>query len=151
MTLPKPRLLPIAIPTVLLADLVLLVVLCFVFTTTDEADRSPVELPAAPAIAVAEIGSPCAVLDRRVEAGGKVRLRFGFTDGVAAARDVGSVEGLFAPVAEVAARNPERTFVVKAGAETRWADVDRTVEVLRAAGARKVVFWTREPQAEGTR
>jgi biopolymer transport protein ExbD len=70
---------------------------------------------------------------------------------VSPASETETAEALFEPAAAVAARDPERTFVVKADAEARWADVDRTVEVLRAAGARKIVFWTREPQAEGAR
>ncbi|HEX6849770.1 MAG TPA: biopolymer transporter ExbD [Candidatus Polarisedimenticolaceae bacterium] len=147
MTLPKPRPLPVAIPTVLLADLVLLVVLFFVFTTTDDVDGSRVLLPEAPASAVAELGSARAVLERRAEPGGRVRWIWSFSDGEHRRTEVDAVEGLFAPVAAVAAKDPGRTFVIKADAEAHWSDVDRTVEVLRGAGARNLVFWTREPQA----
>lgn len=151
MTLPKPQPLPVAIPTVLLADLVLLAALVFVFTTTEGDDRASIDLPAAPASTVAEPGSARAVLERHVDAGGRVRWRWSFSDGVAPAREADSAEALFDPAAAVAAREPGKTFVVKADAEASWADVDRTVEVLRAAGARNVVFWAREPQTEGAR
>lgn len=151
MTLPKPRPIPVAIPTVLLADLSLLVVLFFVFTTTDDVDGTRVALPEAPASAVAELGSARAVIERRAEPGGRVRWIWSFSDGESRRTTVESAEELFAPVAAVAAKDPGRTFVVKADAEAHWSDVDRTVEVLRGAGARNIVFWTREPAAEAAR
>ena len=151
MHLPKPRPLPVAIPTILLADLVLLAVLVFVFTTTDDAAGAPTGLPTVAASTVAELGSARAVLERRVDAGGMVRWRWRFSDGIAPASEAESADALFGPASVVASRDPDRTFVVKADADARWADVDRTVEVLRAAGARNVVFWTREPIAEGSR
>lgn len=144
MVLPKPRAIPPTIPAAALADLVLLSVFFFAITTGFETDGRRVSLPASPAASVAEVGSARAIVERTMEPGGREVLRWRFSDGGETPREVLGPQDFYLPASHVAERDPERTFVVQADAGVRWADVDRVVEMLRLAGARNVVYRTRE-------
>ena len=152
MRLPRPRRIPLALPGPALADIALLLVLFFVLTTTYDTDRTAVFLPwSGSASAVAELGSACVVVHRDVDVGGRESVRWRFSDGLEMSREI-APEALFFEASRVADRSPDKTFVVKAGADVRWAIVDEVLDTLRNAGARDIVLWTRgaEP-GEATR
>lgn len=141
MRLPRPDRIPLAVPGPALAGVAVLVALV-VLTTTYDTDRSPVVLPRAPTMsAVAELGAACVVVQRDVDLGGRESVRWRFSDGREMSRPI-EPESLFFEASRVADRAPDRTFVVKADADLRWAVVDDVIETLRNAGARDVVLWT---------
>lgn len=144
MRLPRARPIPVTIPAVALADLTLLLVLGFVLTTTYDADRLRIELPVSASPVAAELGSPCVVLahsDRGGLPGDDLRVRW--YDGRSPTRELGGKSEIWLEASRVADREPDATFVLKAESTVRWSDVDEVLEMLREAGARHVLLWTR--------
>jgi biopolymer transport protein ExbD len=139
----------VTIPAAALADLALLLVLYFVLTTTYDADRLRIEIPISDTSTAAEIGSPCVVVAKGDRNGGAEGLRYRWYDGRSAARELANAEDLWLEVSRVADREPEATLVVKAEAALRWSQVDEVLELMRDAGARRVVLWTRPELAGG--
>ncbi len=150
MRLPRARPIPVTIPATALADLALLLVLYFVLTTTYDADRFRIEIPVSDTATAAEIGSPCVVVARSDDrSGAPDALRYRWYDGRSAARPLGGAEDLWLEVSRVADREPEATLVVKAEATVRWSEVDEVLDLMRDAGARRVLLWTRPTPAGG--
>lgn len=142
MRLPRPRSIPVTIPATALADLALLLVLYFVLTTTYDADRLRLQLPASPSEAAAEIGTPCVVVARPTDPslGG---FRYRWFDGSSSTREVRDSEELWLEVSRLADRDPQATVVFKADASVAWSEVEEVLEVIHEAGVRDVLLWTR--------
>lgn len=150
MRLARARPIPATIPATALADLALLLVLYFILTTTYDADRLRIEIPVSESSTAAEIGSPCVVVARSEDRSGTAEgLRYRWYDGRSAARELGGAEDLWLEVSRVADREPEATLVVKAEATVRWSHVDDVLELMKDAGARRVLLWTRPAPAGG--
>ena len=142
MRLPRPERIPVTSSGIALSGVTILLVLFFLVTTTYDTDATPLTLPVSVSdAAVEEFGAACVIIHRDMDPAGGERVAWRFSDGLEASRPI-EPDGLFFEASRVADRAPDRTFLVKADADVRWAVVDDVVETLRNAGARDIVLWT---------
>lgn len=145
MKLPALRPLSPSVPTAALADLALLLVFYFILATAFGADRSPVDLPAAPGLYAAPPDAASVVVERRVTPASGERLVWRFSNGSEPAHDLPGPDALYFEVSRVVDSDPEKTFLLRIDGDVRYGAVDDVLYWLSKAGARNVVFGSAVP------
>jgi biopolymer transport protein ExbD len=113
------------IPTATMADIVFLLIIFFIITYTIEVDKARVVLPHT--LVREEVPREAAYVS--VDQDGVIRVSAGKESSV----PVPSFEEVQSFAADVIARNPQQSFVVKADAKTRYQVIDRVIDALKQA------------------
>lgn len=144
MRLPKPRpvLVP-AVPVAALADILLLLAVFFLMSTSYAPDRDMIALPRAPGLSEAPPGAACLIVQRRVSASFGEELLWRFSERNGVIRDLTGPESIYFEASRIVDSDPERTFLLRIDAGVRYAIVDDVLEMLRKSGVRNVVFGVR--------
>ena len=151
MRLPKPRpaLVP-AIPVAALADILLLLAVFFLVSTTHSPEGNTIALPRAPGLSEVPPGAACLIVQRRVSASSGEELLWRFSDRNGVVRDLTGPESSYFEASRIVDSDPERTFLLRIDAGVRYAIVDDVLEMLRKSGVRNVVFGARLDASGGS-
>jgi biopolymer transport protein ExbD len=149
MRLPKPRPLAPAIPIAALADLLLLLAVFFVLSTSFAPERGTISLPRAPGLSEAPAGAACLIVLRRVGPASGEELGWRFSERNGEVHDLAGPEALYFEASRIVDSDPERTFLLRIDAGVRYAVVDDILETLRKAGVRNVVLGARPDESGG--
>jgi biopolymer transport protein ExbD len=113
------------IPTASMADIVFLLIIFFIVTYNIEVDKSRVSLPTT--LIRNEVPRESAYIS--VDQNGIIRVSGGKETSV----PVPSVEEVGSFAADVVARNPKQSFVIKADKDTRYQIIDKIIDALKQA------------------
>lgn len=151
MRLPKPRppLVP-AVPVAAWADIMLLLALFFLLSTSFAPEHDTIALPRAPGLNEAAPGAACLIVLRHVSASAGEQLSWRFSERNGVIRDLRGPEAIYFEASRIVDSDPERTFLLRIDASVRYAVVDDVLETLRKAGVRNVVFGARPDDAGGS-
>ena len=149
MRLPKPRPLAPTVPVATLADIILLLAIFFLLSTSFAPERDTVALPRAPGLNEAAPGAACLIVQRRVSASTGEELGWRFSERTGVIRDLPGPEAVYFEASRIVDGDPERTFLLRIDAGVRYAVVDDILETLRKAGVRNVVFGARPDDSGG--
>jgi biopolymer transport protein ExbD len=121
----------------------LLAALLFGASALPRADRGRLVLPAASISVEAPAG--CAVLAVAEASKGP---SYRFSQGKTPTREVEGLEGLFVEVSRLLAVEPTKPILIRADRRLAYRSVDEALEVLRRAGARRILLAS-EPSRRG--
>jgi len=113
------------IPTATMADIVFLLIIFFIITYNIEVDKARVDLPRT--LVREEVPREAAFVS--VDQDGVIRVSAGKESSV----PVPSFEEVQSFAADVIARSPQQSFVVKADTKTRYQVIDRIIDALKQA------------------
>jgi biopolymer transport protein ExbD len=149
MRLPKLRPIAPAVPVAAFANIMLLLAIFFLLSTSFAPDRGAISLPRAPGLNDAAPGAACLIVLRRVSPSSGEELGWRFSDRNGEVHDLTGPEALYFEASRIVDADPERTFLLRIDAGVRYAVVDDILETLRKAGVRNVVLGARPDELGG--
>lgn len=118
------------IPTASMADIVFLLIIFFIVTYNIEVDKTQVLLPRT--MIRQEIPRESAYIS--VDQNDVIRV----SGGKETAVPVPSIEEVQSFALDVVTKNPEQSFVVKAGRDTRYKIIDKIIDALKQAKVKTI-------------
>ncbi len=118
------------IPTASMADIVFLLIIFFIVTYNIEVDKTQVLLPRT--MIRQEIPRESAYIS--VDQNDVIRV----SGGKETAVPVPSIEEVQSFALDVVTKNPEQSFVVKAGRETKYQIIDKIIDALKQAKVKTI-------------
>ena len=144
MKFPRTKKADAIIPTGSMADIAFLLIIFFMVTTTNEVDRTSVNLPSAAITQEAEKGAAIVVL---FSADGEIFYKF--SDGDNMSKAVNGPEDIYFEASQLTYADPEKQFILKADGTTKFSLVDELLDRLREGNVKNVLLLA-SPKEVGT-
>lgn len=148
MKVKKQKKAPAIIPTASMADIAFLLIVFFMVTTTQEVDRTTVNLPKATIRNEAAKGSPVVVCYRDKESG---ELLYKFSNGDDMSTAIPGPDAVYLESSRLTFNQVpgnEIQFLLKAEGDIAFEKVDALLDQMRRGGVVKVMLLTDEGSAE---
>ena len=133
---------PAIIPTASMADIAFLLIVFFMVTTTQEVDRTTVNLPKATIRERADPGSPIVVMYKDYESGD---LLYKFSDGETMSVSIPGPDEIYLEASRLTFNQipgQEVQFMLKADGDIAFEKIDELLDQMRRGGVQKVLLLT---------
>ena len=143
MKLKRTRKIGTVILTTSMANMIFLLTIFFMLTTTFDLDRTQINLPLSMKRSNVERGSAYIIISRLVS-GSHESIIYKFSNGDRMSLPVNGYQDLYVLISNLAYSDPGRPFVIKADKDIKYARVDEVLDLCRRAGATNLLLMTQQ-------